>query len=201
MSKEIVLTGRAVRDLAELPGKVEDTFLSKKDSTQKNLGIGAEPVQAFDKYLSGNMHPVLQMNLGRDYRAWFIEGEYIDSLDDNKIYCIKIMKKPEAKKLTGKNQERFRTRSRIVSVSEMTSPSSACFKDSSSSSSSCSESFTSSPVSTVLDINYNWKRELISFMVSEAKTSNRSIHETTVSIIKQPAKGIHETKSMIEVMA
>lgn len=102
MAVKIVLTERAVRDLAELPPEVEDTFLSKKDSIQKNLKIGAEPGQAFDKYLSGNMHPILQMNLGRDYRAWFLEGEYIDSLDDGKIYCVKIMRKPEAKKLTGK---------------------------------------------------------------------------------------------------
>lgn len=99
---KIVLTERAIYDLSELPERVEDTFYSKKESTQKNLGIGAEPGQAFDKYLSGNMHPILQMNLGRDYRAWFIEGEYMDRLDDNKIYCVKIMKKPEAKKLTGK---------------------------------------------------------------------------------------------------
>lgn len=100
--REIVLTRRALEDLAELPEEVEDTFLSKKESTEKNLNIGAEPGQAFDKYLSGNMHPFLQMNLGRDYRAWFLEGEYIEDLEDEKIYCLKIMRKPEAKKLTGR---------------------------------------------------------------------------------------------------
>ena len=102
MLTEIVLTQRVVYDLAELPERVEDTFYSKRESTEKNLNIGAEPGQAFDKYLSGNMHPLLQMNLGRDYRAWFVEGEYIDELEDNTIYCVKILKKPEAKKLTGK---------------------------------------------------------------------------------------------------
>lgn len=43
MLTEIVLTEQALYDLAELPERVEDTFYSKKESTEKNLNIGAEP--------------------------------------------------------------------------------------------------------------------------------------------------------------
>lgn len=98
---EIIVTPNAEEDLAALPEEVFDTFMSKKESAEKNMDIGAEPVQAIGKYLQGNMHPFLQMNIGRDYRAWFIEGEYLDGLEDRNIYCLKIMKKRDAKKLTG----------------------------------------------------------------------------------------------------
>ena len=99
---EIEITETAMKDLTQLPDKVAETYLSKRTSIEKNLNIGAEPEQAFDKYLSGNMHPLLQINLGRDYRAWFIEGEYIENLEDDKIYGWRDLTKKEAKKLTGK---------------------------------------------------------------------------------------------------
>jgi len=102
MAYEIVVTGTAEQDLASHPETVVETFLSKIDEIEKNLHIGAEPGQAFDKYLSGNMHPVLQMNPGRDHRAWFIEGVYVGGLDDDRIYAWRILTKKEAKKLTGK---------------------------------------------------------------------------------------------------
>ena len=99
---DIEITDAAKKDLERLPNPVRDTFYSKVESTEKNLDIGATPEQAFDKYLSGNMNPVLQMNLGRDFRAWFIEGKYIDNLGEGSIYCFKILTKKEAKDLTGK---------------------------------------------------------------------------------------------------
>ncbi len=99
---EIDLTHRAEGDLERLPETVRDTLFSKLDATEKNLGIGASPRQAFDKYLSGNMHPALQMNLGRDYRAWFLEGKYLEKYGDDKVYCIRVLTKKEAQKLAGK---------------------------------------------------------------------------------------------------
>ncbi|QGA79966.1 hypothetical protein [Candidatus Nanohalobium constans] len=98
----IEVSDRAMKDLVDLPDEVVETYLSKKDAMEKSLNIGATPRQAFDKFLSGNMHPVLQINLGRDYRAWFIEGEYIENLEDDKIYGWRVLNKKEAKKLTGK---------------------------------------------------------------------------------------------------
>jgi mRNA-degrading endonuclease RelE of RelBE toxin-antitoxin system len=102
MSHDIEITETAKQDLERLDSRVQDTFYSKIESIEKNLGIGATPRQAFDKYLSGNMHPVLQMNLGRDYRAWFIEGTKVDiaRFDEDNIYCMMVLTKTEAKKLT-----------------------------------------------------------------------------------------------------
>lgn len=114
MAYRIVVTETAQQDLAEHPESIADTFLSKVESTEKNLNIGADPGQAFDKYLSGNMHPVLQMNLGRDYRAWFIEGARVNGLDADAIYAWRVVTKKEAKKLTQKitNPHAFFERSR-----------------------------------------------------------------------------------------
>lgn len=98
---DIVLTAEAEDDLRRLPDAVVDTFFSKLESIEKNLGIGATPNQAFDKYLSGSMHPCLQINLGRDYRAWFVEEKYLGDADD-KIFCVKILSKKEAQKLSRK---------------------------------------------------------------------------------------------------
>ncbi|PSG98535.1 MAG: hypothetical protein BRC29_00220 [Nanohaloarchaea archaeon SW_7_43_1] len=99
---EIEVTERAMKDLVELPDEVGDTYLSKKDAIEKNLSLGASPRQAFDKFLSVNMNPVLQINLGRDYRAWFVEGGYVEELEDDTIYGWRVLTKKEAKKLTGK---------------------------------------------------------------------------------------------------
>lgn len=99
---DIVVTPNAQEDLSNLPEEVVDTFLSKKQAIEKNLSIGASPDQAFNKRMSGNMHPILQMNLGRDFRAWFVEGKYINSEKvDKDIYCLKVLTKKESKKLTG----------------------------------------------------------------------------------------------------
>ncbi|AOV94788.1 hypothetical protein AQV86_02580 [Nanohaloarchaea archaeon SG9] len=99
---EIKVTETAEEDLERFSSRVRDTFYSKVESIEKNLGIGASPGQALDKYLSGNMNPVLQMNLGRDFRAWFLEGKYLDEKDNGKIYCLTVLTKKEAKKLTKK---------------------------------------------------------------------------------------------------
>lgn len=99
---EIKVTDTAEEDIERLPNPVRDTFYSKVESTEKNLGIGASPGQAFDKYMSSNMNPVLQMNLGRDFRAWFLEGKYLDGRSDNKIFCLMVLTKKEAEELTGK---------------------------------------------------------------------------------------------------
>lgn len=96
---EIVVTPDAQEDLANLPEKVVDTFFSKKQAIEKNLAIGASPGQAFNKRMSGNMHPLLQINLGRDFRAWFIEGKYVGS--EVNIYCLKVLTKKEAEDLAG----------------------------------------------------------------------------------------------------
>lgn len=98
----IEVTDIAEEDLERLPNPVRDTFYSKVESIEKNLEIGATPKQAFDKYLSGNMNPVLQMNLGRDFRGWFLEGKYLEGLEDGKIYCLMVLRKKESKKLTRK---------------------------------------------------------------------------------------------------
>jgi mRNA-degrading endonuclease RelE of RelBE toxin-antitoxin system len=100
---EIEITETAEQDLERLDNLVRDTFYSKVQSIKKNLDIGASPGQAFNKYLGGNMNPVLQMNLGRDFRAWFLEGKYLpDNFDENTVYCMMILTKKEAKSLTKK---------------------------------------------------------------------------------------------------
>jgi hypothetical protein len=100
--EHVIVTDQALNDLAELPTSVESTFLSAVDTADKNLELGAEPRQAIGKYLAGNMHPILQMALGRDYRAWFIEGNYIPQLDDSTVYAFMVTTKKEAKRLTGR---------------------------------------------------------------------------------------------------
>ncbi|PSH02515.1 MAG: hypothetical protein BRC26_00155 [Nanohaloarchaea archaeon QH_8_44_6] len=99
---ELEKTDIAEEDLERLQPEVRDTFKSKVEAIEKNLGIGATPQQAFDKRLSGNMHPILQMNLGRDYRAWFIEGGRINVewMEDGKVYCVMVLTKREQQKLT-----------------------------------------------------------------------------------------------------
>lgn len=101
---ELKKTDMAKKDLQRLPDEVNDTFDSKADDVQRNLNIGLDPDQCFNKRLSGNMHPILQMNLGRDYRAWFIESSRlnIDWFEENTIYCIMILTKKEQQKLTPK---------------------------------------------------------------------------------------------------
>ena len=99
---DVVLTPKAEEDLERLSEEVRDTFFSKVSATEKNIDIGASPGQAFDKYLSGNMHPALQMNLGRDYRAWFVEGQYLDGFEDSKVLCVRVLTKKEAQKLTSR---------------------------------------------------------------------------------------------------
>jgi ribosomal protein L21 len=102
--KNIEITETAENDLVELPPEVEDTFFSKVKAADKNLELNASPQQTFNKRLSGNMHPVLQMNLGRDFRAWFVEGEYLEQLQNEKIYALKVMTKKDSKRLTGRIQ-------------------------------------------------------------------------------------------------
>ncbi len=97
---DIEVTESALTDLERVSGDVEETFWSKIRDVERNLDLGASPGQAFDKYLSGPMHPLLQMNLGRDYRAWFLEGTYVKYLGDDTVYCLKILSKPEAVKLS-----------------------------------------------------------------------------------------------------
>lgn len=101
---DVEITGAAKEDLKRFEKPVRETFYSKTDSIEKNLNLGATPSQAFDKYLGGNMNPVLQINLGRDYRAWFIEGEYLEgeSFSEDTVYCFKVLTKKEAQKLTEK---------------------------------------------------------------------------------------------------
>jgi len=99
---EIEVTEIAEEDLERLPNPVRDTFYSKVESTEKNLEIGATPRQAFDKYMSGSMNPVLQMNLGRDFRAWFLEGKYLKDREDGKIHCMMVLTKKESEELTQK---------------------------------------------------------------------------------------------------
>jgi hypothetical protein len=98
---EIEVTDTAEEDLERLPNPVRDTFYSKIKSIEKNLDIGASPKQAFNKYMSGNMNPVLQMNLGRDFRAWFLEGQYLNDREDDRIYCMMVLTKKESEDLTG----------------------------------------------------------------------------------------------------
>lgn len=99
---EIVVTDRALEDLARLPGSVSDTYIGKKEDVQKNLDLGVSPGKAFDKFLSGNMHPVLQLDLGRDYRAWFVQGKYVDDLENEKVFGWRVLTKKEAEKLADK---------------------------------------------------------------------------------------------------
>lgn len=96
---EIEVTEKAMEDLSELPKEVTDTFLNAKKTAESNLNLGATHRMAFGKYLSGNMHPILQETLGRDYRAWFIEGDRINKLSDGKIFCIRILTAKEAHKI------------------------------------------------------------------------------------------------------
>lgn len=95
-------TETAEEDLNRLHPEVRDTFESKIEAIEKNLGIGATPDQAFNKRMSGDMHPILQMTLGGDYRAWFLEGSRLnlDWADNDTIYCIMVLTKKEQEKLT-----------------------------------------------------------------------------------------------------
>lgn len=100
---KVEITETAKGDIERFEEPVRDTFYSKVKSIEKNLNLGATPQQAFDKYLGGNMNPVLQINLGRDFRAWFIEGKYLgDKYSTEEIYCFKVLTKKEAQKLTDK---------------------------------------------------------------------------------------------------
>jgi hypothetical protein len=54
---------------------------------------------AFDRYLGGNMDQCLRMNLVRDYRAWNVEGQYLDQSEDDTVYCVDVLSKLEAKKM------------------------------------------------------------------------------------------------------
>jgi len=96
---EIEVTETALTDLSELPKEVESTFLNAKRTAESNLDLGATPRMAFEKYLSGNMHPILQETLGRDYRAWFVEGDRIRDLPDGEIFCIRVVTAKEAHKI------------------------------------------------------------------------------------------------------
>lgn len=98
---EIEVTDLALQDLSELPKEVEDTFFNMIDTAEGNLGLGAAPNQVFEKYLSGDMHPLLQEKLGRDYRVWFIEGGRIDreEFEDGRIYCVRVLTKPQAEEI------------------------------------------------------------------------------------------------------
>ncbi len=99
---QVAVTDKAEDDLAVLPRHVEETFFSKIETVETNLRLGAEPGQAFDKYLSGNLHPLLQMNLGRDYRAWFIEGRHLPLRDEDGVYALRVLTKKRAEELSGK---------------------------------------------------------------------------------------------------
>ena len=96
---DIELTEKALEDLSELPKEVTDTFLNAKNTAESNIDLGATPRMAFEKYLSGNMHPILQETLGRDYRAWFIEGDRVESLENDKIFCIRVLTAKGAHKI------------------------------------------------------------------------------------------------------
>lgn len=96
---EINMTDKAMQDIAGLPEEVDDTFFNAKRTAETNIGdLNAEPRQAFEKYLSGDMHPILQEKFG-DYRAWFVEGENVESLEDGEIYCIRVLTAKEAHKI------------------------------------------------------------------------------------------------------
>ena len=94
----------AEEDIQKLSSEVRSTFESKLEAMEKNLKIGATPDQVFHKRMAGNMHPILQINLGRDYRAWFLEGGRIDLdwTENNTIYCVMVLTKKESKKLSNK---------------------------------------------------------------------------------------------------
>ncbi|MDY6769715.1 MAG: hypothetical protein SVU88_01955 [Candidatus Nanohaloarchaea archaeon] len=101
----LVVTENAMQALDEVPDRVEETFWSKIEDVERNLDLGAEPAAAFDKYLSGRMHPVLQMNLGRDYRAWFLEGVHLRGQDERAVYALTVLSKSDAEELSGTIQD------------------------------------------------------------------------------------------------
>ena len=107
MSYRIQLTEQAQKDLSFLPEKVVDTYLEKKDDAEDDLNeyANAEPGQVFNKRMNDNMHPMLQINMGRDHRAWFMEEKHLDIKSDSEhdiIYGIRALTKKEAKKFTRK---------------------------------------------------------------------------------------------------
>jgi len=93
------MTEKAIKDIADLPSEVDNTFFNAKNTAETNMGdLNATPRQAFEKYLSGDMHPFLQEKFG-DYRAWFVEGDKIDQLENGEIYCIRVLTAKEAHKI------------------------------------------------------------------------------------------------------
>lgn len=96
--ERIEITNKAEDDLASLPSEVEETYFRKVQEADKTLQLGAAPRQVF-KGLVGNMHPFLQMTLGRDYRAWFLEGRHLELLEEDIIYGLKVLSKKEVKRL------------------------------------------------------------------------------------------------------
>jgi len=107
MAYKIKLTQKAQEDLSYLPEKVVDTYLEKKDDAEDDLNdyANAEPDQVFNKRMKDNMHPMLQINMGRDHRAWFIEAKHLNTetrSEHDIIYGIRALTKKQAKKLTRK---------------------------------------------------------------------------------------------------
>lgn len=76
---EIRVHERVHEDLRKVPDMVGDTLEKKVKDMQSALDMGASPAMVFEKYLSGDLHPILQKKLGRDHRVWSIEGRWIGS--------------------------------------------------------------------------------------------------------------------------
>jgi len=93
---EVHISDGANVDLEQLPVLVGETFFNKLEDIRTALDLGASPAMAFEKYLSGPMHPLLQMKLGRDHRAWFIEGKHVPCLEDDTVLCLAILSKKDA---------------------------------------------------------------------------------------------------------
>ncbi len=75
-SWEIFYSSNMERDLENLPDQVESTLENKTNNFEQNLELGLSPSNIF-KAMSPPWKPLLEMNLGRNYRAIFIESSHI----------------------------------------------------------------------------------------------------------------------------
>jgi hypothetical protein len=98
---EIVYSSNLEEDLEKLPAQVEKTLYNKSGDFEQNLSMGLEPEKIFKTMISP-WKPLLEMNLGRNYRALFVESNKLpneklpeDLIDGTKIVGLSARPKTD----------------------------------------------------------------------------------------------------------
>lgn len=96
---DVEITDPMKEDLEKLPAKCTDTVEKKTKKKQGKINsLGLEPEQAFNKPMNNELNGILQEPLGSSFRAWFIPGTHLDSLEDETIYGLRAMRKKDAER-------------------------------------------------------------------------------------------------------